>query len=327
MMVRVAIPILVAIAALVATSPGSASRRAGSASPWFGSSLVGWTGSYSFSPTGANSNDTVGDHCQLVGAGSVTSFPLSLAASASPTGWTISVGDQGDVATTAMFGTRIDWPSADQVGDIQQVVDFQTMLQAVPPSSETAAAGRRWYLQFFALDSLQRSQPCPPPALLTEQSPIGPAFPMLWTLGDGASAGGVGCGYVAIQGGRPPTTFASRFLLTDSLSQGQAASLNSLADIQCVGGKAVLPSTGHASPSPTTKPAPANSVCRVPRVLGATLSHARRLVTDAGCRLGAVTHAHSQTVKLGLVMAQTPPPARKGVRGTRVSVVLSLGPK
>lgn len=319
----------VALAALGWAAAGQASPRlpAGSPSRWFGPALVGWEGSYSFTPDFVNGTAENGrNHCETVGVGSTSLFPLSVSPSPSPTGWTISVGDQTN--NSSEFDASIDWATPAEVGEMSQVAGLRTELQAVPPASAVAASGRTWYLQFFAPNSSDEA--CPPPALSMEQSPIGPAFPMTWFLGGGDVAGGAGCGYLAISGGpvSGPTTFTSTFLLTDALTEAQAASLGAVGDLQCAGGKVALPASPPATPAAgggSSGTGATAAGCKVPRLLGETLARARSALASAGCRVGKVTRERSKKGRRGVVLSQTPHAGLQAARKARVSVVVSLG--
>jgi len=65
--------------------------------------------------------------------------------------------------------------------------------------------------------------------------------------------------------------------------------------------------------------------CHVPRLLGRTLSTARRLLASADCRLGHVSRKRSRTTAAGRIAAQAPRPGVSAAIGTRVSVVVSTG--
>jgi hypothetical protein len=67
--------------------------------------------------------------------------------------------------------------------------------------------------------------------------------------------------------------------------------------------------------------------CVVPAVKRKTLAGAKRALTAAHCRLGAVKSAFSQRVKRGRVISQTPRAGARLPNAGRVSVVLSRGPR
>jgi hypothetical protein len=81
------------------------------------------------------------------------------------------------------------------------------------------------------------------------------------------------------------------------------------------------------APPPPPPPPPAQVVCVVPNVVGLGLTRARRALAHAHCRTGRIAHAHSRRFAAGIVMSQTPRPARRLDRGARVRLTVSLGPR
>jgi PASTA domain len=67
--------------------------------------------------------------------------------------------------------------------------------------------------------------------------------------------------------------------------------------------------------------------CRVPKLFGKTLPHARRALVAARCRLGGVGHRLSSTPLRGRVIAQRPNAGLRLKAGARVSVVIGRGPR
>ena len=65
--------------------------------------------------------------------------------------------------------------------------------------------------------------------------------------------------------------------------------------------------------------------CTVPRVTGKLLAAAKKKIVAAHCRTGTVTRAKSRTVGKGRVISQRPKAGRKLARGSKVSLVVSLG--
>lgn len=65
--------------------------------------------------------------------------------------------------------------------------------------------------------------------------------------------------------------------------------------------------------------------CTVPKLRGLTLSAARKKLTRANCKLGAVTRKYSARVKSGRIISQRPTAGKKLARGAKVSVALSRG--
>ena len=89
---------------------------------------------------------------------------------------------------------------------------------------------------------------------------------------------------------------------------------------------ATTPTTTTAAPAPGGTPG-ATQGCVVPKLIGKTLVAARRAIVAAHCSVGAVRRAVSTRAKQGLVVSQTPPAGAKRARGTRVALVVGLGPR
>jgi Trypsin/PASTA domain len=76
---------------------------------------------------------------------------------------------------------------------------------------------------------------------------------------------------------------------------------------------------------PAPQPQPRVVRCAVPRLAGKTLVGARRTLTRANCRLGAVKRSYSARVAFGRVIRQQPTAGRRLARYGRVSLVVSRG--
>lgn len=83
---------------------------------------------------------------------------------------------------------------------------------------------------------------------------------------------------------------------------------------------------GPATPAPNvgTPAGTSRKVCRVPRMTGMKLPAARRALTRAGCRLGAVKRPRARRDTRQVVVRQDPPAGRTQAAGSAVRVVLSL---
>ncbi len=77
----------------------------------------------------------------------------------------------------------------------------------------------------------------------------------------------------------------------------------------------------------TTTPPPPPVRCVVPKVKGKTLAAAKKAITKAHCRVGAVTKKYSKSVKKGRVISQRPAAGKKLAKGAKISLVLSRGRK
>ena len=73
--------------------------------------------------------------------------------------------------------------------------------------------------------------------------------------------------------------------------------------------------------------APQPVVCLVPRVVRRTLKAAQRLVRRANCALGPTRRRYSGRVRRGRVIAQKPVPGLRLPESTRVSLLVSRGPR
>jgi hypothetical protein len=84
-------------------------------------------------------------------------------------------------------------------------------------------------------------------------------------------------------------------------------------------------------PAPTGNVRPGGSTtttrCVVPRVIGKTLTQARRLLTTAHCRLGTVVRPASRTKRTLVVRTQRPAAGVRRAANTRVTVILRIKPK
>jgi beta-lactam-binding protein with PASTA domain len=67
--------------------------------------------------------------------------------------------------------------------------------------------------------------------------------------------------------------------------------------------------------------------CVVPNLKGKTVAQARRLLAAGRCALGRVTRAHSRLARAGRIVKQSRRPGARLPRGSKVSVVVSRGPK
>jgi glucose/arabinose dehydrogenase len=76
-----------------------------------------------------------------------------------------------------------------------------------------------------------------------------------------------------------------------------------------------------SSACPAARPTPR---CRVPRVVGLRLATARTRIRRANCRVGRVRQQRSSRAR-GRVVAQSPRPGARRVRGTRVHLTVSRG--
>ena len=82
--------------------------------------------------------------------------------------------------------------------------------------------------------------------------------------------------------------------------------------------------TAAFAPQVQTQPAVVVK-CTVPRVIGKLLAAAKKKIVAGHCRTGTVTRAKSKTVAKGRVISQRPAAGRKLARGSKVSLVVSLG--
>jgi hypothetical protein len=85
--------------------------------------------------------------------------------------------------------------------------------------------------------------------------------------------------------------------------------------------------TRHLGPFVIAVRTPQQVRCVVPNVKGKTVAQARRLLAARRCALGRVTRAHSRLARAGRILRQSRRPGARLPRGTKVSVVVSLGPR
>ena len=91
--------------------------------------------------------------------------------------------------------------------------------------------------------------------------------------------------------------------------------------------KAATTTTTTTTATPPGGTPGATQGCVVPKLIGKTLVAARRAIVAAHCSVGAIRRAVSTRAKQGLVVSQTPPAGAKRARGTRVALVVGLGPR
>ena len=65
----------------------------------------------------------------------------------------------------------------------------------------------------------------------------------------------------------------------------------------------------------------------VPDVAGISLTQAQRILAEAGLTLGSITRIHSDVHAQETIIAQDPPAGSTATRGTRVTLLQSLGPR
>lgn len=65
----------------------------------------------------------------------------------------------------------------------------------------------------------------------------------------------------------------------------------------------------------------------VPNVAGYSLPQAQRVLAEAGLTLGGITRIHSEAHTQETIIAQDPPAGSTATRGTRVTLLQSLGPR
>ena len=87
--------------------------------------------------------------------------------------------------------------------------------------------------------------------------------------------------------------------------------------------KAVADGAGTNTYDPGISPA---KMCHVPIVIGLTLNEARRAIDRSHCSVGEVLSKYTDYVP-GIVIEQHPAPGRTFAPGTRVRLILSLGPR
>ena len=84
------------------------------------------------------------------------------------------------------------------------------------------------------------------------------------------------------------------------------------------------PSPQPVAPPPPPPPPP--PMCTVPSVVGVALAPAKSSLTAAHCGLGTVSRAYSARYKSGLVISQSKTKGSVVSNGSRVNLVVSLGP-
>lgn len=75
----------------------------------------------------------------------------------------------------------------------------------------------------------------------------------------------------------------------------------------------------------TLKPPPAKKQCVVPNVKGKTLTAAKAAIKHGHCAVGKIRHAHSNKVKTGRVISQSPAAKKHLKNGAKVNLVISSG--
>jgi hypothetical protein len=85
--------------------------------------------------------------------------------------------------------------------------------------------------------------------------------------------------------------------------------------------------TSHLGPFVIAVPPPKQVRCVVPNLKGKNVAQARSLLAAGRCALGRVTRTHSRLAKPGRITKQSRPPGARLPRGTKVNVVVSLGPR
>jgi hypothetical protein len=120
-----------------------------------------------------------------------------------------------------------------------------------------------------------------------------------------------------------PTGYA---VTSIKLAEGSQSTLGQV--VLSVGQAMVTIGTGDAVLTYTTKaPGVPTRTCVVPRVVGFTLSSARKLITHAGCRVGSVTFVYSSRIPKGGVVASRPKGGSQVAHGTKVRLSVSRGPR
>jgi len=130
------------------------------------------------------------------------------------------------------------------------------------------------------------------------------------TVLEGAGDGGFGS-TARVRVGRAPTSLSAVDLDSDGTT-----------DLVVVNGKSkslTVLLNGTDAPQPI--------VCLVPRVVHRTLAAARRIVARAHCTLAPIRRRHSNRVRRGRVIAQTPAPGVRLPERTSVALLISRGPR
>ncbi len=86
------------------------------------------------------------------------------------------------------------------------------------------------------------------------------------------------------------------------------------------------PAEPTTTPPTVVTPAPTRA-CVVPKLKGKTLKAARKALRRAGCAAGKVTKRYSRKVRRGRVMAHRPAVRSRRPAGSKVSLVVSKGPR
>ena len=110
---------------------------------------------------------------------------------------------------------------------------------------------------------------------------------------------------------------------TPALNSGGYGLVNSVSCStpgNCVAGGFYTDGAGPQRPFVVSSTSP----CLVPRLVGKTLSAAKRLITAAGCSLGKTTTANAKAQR-GRVVAQHPKPGTRLKYGAKVALTLSRG--
>jgi PASTA domain len=272
------------LVAVVTTLATAGSARPAASPDYPGPALVGFTGTVSFSAGRGGTRGVAGcpepNEFGVAGDASSQLSALTATTQSGAPGWSLSVDGADLINHVDLY-----WLQQSQIGDTTAVSAFDldaTMTQAVAASGSP----QQWQLKV-----LPATTGCPV-QMTQQQSPIGMAYPMQWSLTDGRNAnGGLGCGYVAVTGDPPtgPTTYAEQFLITDSLSE---VDRDRQSQWECNQGKAIV-----------TK---ARYTCVVPPVVGTAKKAAVRTARAAGCPLAPIAFAYSAHAPKGRVVSQTP---------------------
>jgi hypothetical protein len=166
-----------------------------------------------------------------------------------------------------------------------------------------------------------------------------PAGTFTYTLSAPAGAGGTIVQNVAVGACSAKIFYptGAQLLVTQATPTGDAVtsiklsgdSTSALGQVVLSAGQAAVTiGTGDAVLTFTTKAAGApRRTCVVPHVVGFTLSAARNLIKQAGCRVGAVTSVYSSRIPKGGVAASRPRGGAHVAHGTKVRLSVSRGPR
>jgi hypothetical protein len=109
-----------------------------------------------------------------------------------------------------------------------------------------------------------------------------------------------------------------------NLASGSQSTLGQV--ILSIGQAMLTIGTGDAVLTYTMKaPGVPTRTCVVPRVVGFTLTSARKLIKRAGCRVGTVTFVHSTRIPKGGVISSRPRAGAHVPHGTSVRLTVSRG--